>query len=224
MALTKVQARARTLEMLDGTGSSRWDVTPNGYVDRAIGLAQLREWRGLLDLNPDARSSWVTVANSGTGRYPKASLSTGSGDSANRLYRIRAVKRDDILYEFGLLSEHPRPSLDTSYTWMEEGDNLLLLPLHTSASVDVLVSHLPVPQHELSLESSAFVFPVQFEDLPLLEAAAFLLSKGGAEVDAARELKRYAAELRADAMASLRLNAMPLVFRPVDSHQSWGMQ
>ncbi len=225
--MNKADARTRTLELMDAARSTRWDITAGGFVDRTIGMVQLREWRQLLDMSPYYAVQRVTIASDANGRYARSGLDTGSGDNARRHYRVLGVKIDERPYAPVALSDFPFSEdlgAPFQYVWMEEGDSVLALPKQASKSATFLLNYLPVPQHSLADESSTFTFPAEYEDVVLLEAAAYMLgSKAGAEANPAGAMKGLAEELRRDLYASLgRLTAQGPTWKAFDDPLLWG--
>lgn len=228
MALTKAAARARVLDLMDATGNDRWDQTPNGEVDRAIGVAQSREWRRVLEANPYARFTKATFPKNGNGRIPLALLNTENGvltgDAVVSWYRLLSVSDGFRQFEQQTYRNFAGAEAAGAFTfvWYQEGDHLMSLP-QEGASLIIAYNHLPTVQHQLAGEASEFVFPDLFEDVPLLEAAAFLLAKGGAETGATVELKGLAREMREELLLSQRrLGLTGYSIVNVDNAREWG--
>lgn len=210
MAVTKALQRTRTLQFAEaisgGVTSQRWDVTANGEVDQIIGRVEDREWRLLLTANPYLKFATVTsTSDATTGRYTKASLTTGAGDTQQRFYRVLWFSVGNVVFEQvdakdWALAEQQGSS---GYIWWEEGDNLFALPKATSTVATIAVNWIPARQDQLAGESSTINFPDGFEDVVALESAARMLSKGGAESDAAQELRGDAEVLRREMTEAL---------------------
>lgn len=227
MSITKSEARSRVLKYMDATGSSRWDSTANGEVDQAIGYAADQEWRKILDANPYYKAQAISVAIPAGGQVLKTSLSTGSGNTAKRLYKVLGLVVANTPYKieqyaddyFGALS-NPGPSSLA----VEFGDYFQLFPVDVTGTSTWYVNYIPQRQDGLPTDGDAFQFPDSFEDVPLLEAAAYLLaSKNGAESDAAVPLVGLARNRRTDLLRTVeRATTQPQQIRYADSSSSWG--
>lgn len=225
MGLTKATARQRVLQLIDASGSERWDVTPNGEVDRAIGIMQAREWRRILESNPYYRFTKASYTRNASGRLPLLSLTSGTGDATTRLYRVLSVEANNFVYEQAVYRDFARAESLSAlvYVWYQEGDDLMFLPREDNQPITVAYNHLPRVQHELADEGSDFVFPEFYEDVALYEAGAMLLAKGGAETREAVELKGLAKDLRDDLLLTVRRVGMTGVsWTQTDDALAWG--
>ena len=224
---TRAQIRTRTLRRADAVGSPRWDTTAgsSGEVDQILGLAFDKEWRRILNANRYYRYAKRTPTSNSSGRYVLSDLDSGSGDTVQRLYRIIKVVIDDILYKHSRFDLWPQAE-DKGWSprvWWREGDDVFALPKQASkAATGIYVNHIPARIDNLSADTVNITFPDGYEDIGCLEAAALILSKGGAETQASSELKALAEEMRADMLQDIaRLSTEPLRFEPEDSAMDW---
>lgn len=230
MAFTRTQYRTRTLRRMDGEASDRWDDTagPAGEIDQVLGVEHDRAWRKILNANPYYRMSKRTPTSDASGRYAISDLSSGSGDSAERFYRVIEVLINNRRYPFEhrtrdhLLAQEIEAQ--AGYYCYQEGDYLIAMPLSVSTqATGIWVNHLPTRIDNLSADSSDVTFPDGYEDIVCLRAAARLLRKGGAEVTAADVLDVDADELEGDMLADLkRFSVDPLRVEYGDSSADWG--
>src|SRR3990167_965103 len=97
MSLTRAQYRTRIAQRMDATSSSRWDATPGtgGEIDPILSHVFDREWRTILTHAPSVRIGTRTPTSNASGRYALSDLNSGSGDTLQRLFRIRSVVIDD---------------------------------------------------------------------------------------------------------------------------------
>lgn len=229
MSITKAQARSRVLNFMDAAGSSRWDTTPNGEVDQAIAYSADQEWRTILDANPYVTSQVVTTPIGAGGQVLKTVLTTGSADTSRRLYKILGlninqtpIKVEQFSSDYlGAFVAGAQPLVAYEF-----GDYFQILPTTLAGTSSLwFVNYLPTKFDALSGESINFIFPDSFEDVPLLEAGAYLLaSKAGAESDSAVALVGLARKRRTDMLRALeRPTTRPAEMRYNDSSAAWGV-
>lgn len=229
MSDTRVNLRTRTQRRMDAVGSPRWNTTggATGELDQIGGLVHWREWRRLLNVNRNLRlGSRAITSSASTGRYALSALNQGAADTLETLYRILSFQVDNIPYQqvafedFSLAEALGLPG----NVWWREGDNIMTLPKQFSKAATVWVNHLPARLDLLSGDGISVTFPDGYEDVLCLEWAALALSKGGAETEAARDLKGLAEEMRQDMLQDLgRLGTEPLQMRYWgDSAADWG--
>ena len=230
MSYTKAQIRTAVMQEADAvvgsSFSSRWDTTVGGEVDRIISMVFEREWRRILAANRYYRTQKVTTTtDASTGRIPISALTTGAGDTAKRFHRVINVEKGLIPYRQVELADMPlAESLGASpYSWYQEGTDLMFLPKEFSASFNIIVNWLPVRPDALSLETSVLDFPTEWEELLRYEAAAWVLSKGGAESPAVSDLKTLAEDIRVDMLQEVaRVSTNPDQMRFPDHPFTWG--
>lgn len=229
MSYTKATIRTATLDEADArvgaVTSPYWDVTPGGEVDRKIGKVFDREWRRILNVNRFYRMQKVTVATDSNGRIAKTSLNTSTGDTLKRAYRVIFVKQGTQPYRFTKFTDNPlgEDNGSASYTWYEEGTSLMFLPKLANTSFDIWVNYLPQRPDRLSGEGIAVDFPEDYEELIPLEAAAWMLAKGGTETQAAAELRAGAEDIRSDMLQDIaRISTNPDTMQFPDHPFEWG--
>ena len=106
--------------------------------------------------------------------------------------------------------------------WLED-TNLILSPNAASLSIEVVVSHVPPLPSSLSDGFQIVVFVEPYEMLLSLGTAVYMLTKGGAETDAAAELKGLADAMRGSLLTQIsRRIASPQVWRFGDFPSEWG--
>ena len=221
--LTKATARTRCTQFADAVGSARWDVAANGEVDRTIGLCQNDEWRKLLDWNPYYKVNEITSTLDSSGNLLKSALQTGTTDSIKYPYRILVFKVGGIPYKEVKFSDHSGTNAQPYRCFYEYGDQYTVFPTQASGAFTAVVNYTPVPQHQLSGEGVTFTFPEGFEDIPLLEAAAEMLAKGGAETEAGQYMRVRAATKRAQMYAAIGRGTLnPIQWKYQDAAQDWG--
>lgn len=230
MSITKLAARTRTLQFMDATGSLRWDTTANGEVDQAISYTADQEWRTILDANPYVATQAITTPLITGGTVAKSTLTTGAGDTVKRLYKVLGlnvnltpVKIEPFATDY--LGAFVAGAASQPTIAYEFGDNFQILPTSLGGTSSIwFVNYLPARFDTLATDNSFFPFPDSFEDVPLLEAAAYLLaSKGGAESEAAIPLVGLAKKRRADMLRTLeRPTTAPMQMRYADSSATWG--
>lgn len=225
MTITKAELRTRVLNMADASGSDRWDDTAGGEVDEIIGVAFDREWKRILNANPYYRVGRRTPTSDSSGYYAVSDLTSGSGNSAERLYRVIAFSVDSTVYEETRLDQYLFPSTSSpqpQYLWYFEGSYIVALPLTASKQATVIVNHLPTRTDDLSAEDSTVTFPDGYEDVVVCSAAALILMKGSAEAGAAASLEIQAEELRQDMLQDIaRRSLKPIGIRYNDSVSDW---
>jgi hypothetical protein len=165
----------------------------------------------------------INASTDGTGVIQKTALTTGSADTVKNLNKILVLRVGQIPYKEVHFSDHGGFLSQPYRCYYEYGDQYNVFPVSANTAFEAVVNFLPCPQHQLATESSIFTFPEGFEDVPLLEAAAELLGKGGAEVSAAQAMQIRAAKKRDDMYSSLGRGTLnPIQWKYADSAQDWG--
>lgn len=231
MTWTRAQLRTFTQRVADAEGSDRWNTTvgETGEIDRFLGIAHDREWKTLLNANPRLRISKRTPTADSSGRFAVTDLSSGSGDSKEWFYRIYgpriSVSNDwyrEVPGDSALLAWENNSS---GNVWYRQGDYLHVLPKPTSGTVatGIWVAHLPTRVDLLTADSVVFTFPVGYEPIVAYEAGALMLSKGGAETQAAQDLRYTAGLMRSDMLSDFaRDTTGPKEWRYSDDPREWG--
>lgn len=225
---TKATLRTAVLQQADAVGSDRWDITPGGEVDGIISMVFDSEWKKILNANRYVKYASVLVnTDPVTGRIPKTSLSTGTGDSQQRFYRILAVigPTDNIVYSPAEFLEIPLGETFAANVrvFYLEGDNIFILPKQLNVQFDFRVNWLPTRPADLSAENVTVTFPTDYQDVIKYEAAAWMLTKGGAETAASAEMRQFADVLRTEMLQDLaRISTDQDQIRYPDSRFEWG--
>jgi hypothetical protein len=232
VAYTRAQVRTQVLQNADAVGSERWDSATagaQGETDQKIGRAYDRWWARILAVNPRYRYAKRTPTTSAAGLIALSDLSSGSGDSAERYYRVLGVVIAQRRYEFtDAPAQHEQAhAIDSGtgpYVWWRGGDSLYTLPAVASTVVTgVWVNHRPTAVHQLSADSVDVTFPDGYEDVANWEAAADLLMKGAEETGASIECRAMAQALGADLLADVQRDAAgPIRVQYGDDGSAWG--
>lgn len=223
MTVTRAQAMTNTREMMDATGSARWG---DPIVRTVLGIITDVEWGGILAANPFYRfaSRSVTCATDGT--FPYTALNSGSADATQTYYRILSVNDGSVLYRQTSFMQMPMAT-SSNYAspydkyWYDAGSNVQTLPVAANV-LTVAVNWMPPRVDSLSGDGVNIDFPDGAEVILWLEAAAMLLSKGGAENDAAQTMRAMADEQRQSLYSDIaRRAARPLSLGFNDGASEW---
>lgn len=226
MSVTRTQAVANVREVADATGSSRWSDT---WIKTVLGLVGMREWAGILGANPSYRLNAVSTTADSSGLVAYSALSTGSADSAKNFHKILAVTDGQSVYrqrEFkdGPLATTASVALLSSPEWYDAGQNLQILPAAGTA-LTITVNWMPTRIDSLSGDGVTIDFPEGSEVILWLEAAAMLLSKGGAENEAAETMRAMAQQEREMMYQRIqRRSTNPMYLGFADTSSEWGGQ
>jgi hypothetical protein len=227
-AYTKGTLRTAVLQQADAVGSDRWDATAGGEVDQIISDCFDREWKNILNANQYYTYAQVLVnTDAVTGRVPFASLSTGTGDTLQRLYRIIAVigPTDNIVYNPATFREIPLGETFAANVrvFYREGDKIFILPKQLNTPFDFRVNWIPARPGDLSTDNIAINFPNEYQNILRWEASAWMLTKGGAETPASAELRQFAQVLRDDLLNDVaRFSTDQDQLSYPDSRFEWG--
>lgn len=225
MAYTRAQLMSNTREMMDATNSQRWS---DAFVRTALGGVGSSEWHGILNANPYYRFAQRSVTTNSSGQFAYAALNSGSGDSAQNWNRILAVTDGNVVYRQTAFMAVPLATSSnyqttSDYLWYDAGENVQALPVTSGLALTVAVNYTPPRIDELSADSITVDFPSGHESILWLEAGAYLLSKGGAENDAAQTLRAMAEQERQDMYSSIaRRAARPNFLGYPDTASDWG--
>ena len=224
MSYTRTQLMANTREMMDATNSQRWS---DAFVRTALGGVGSSEWQGILAANPYFRFGQRAVTTDASGQFAYTDLNAGSGDSAQNWNRILAITDGNTVYRQTAFMDVPLATTSNYQTssgllWYDAGDDVQILPVSSGLALTVTVNHTPPRIDELSADSVTVDFPSGHESILWLEAAAYLLSKGGAENDAAQTLRAMAERERQDMYAAIsRRAARPNFLGYPDTSGDW---
>lgn len=225
MAFTRAELITEARALADAESDVRWNATT---IRRHLDTVFDAEWGRVLAAFPTTRIGHRTAAVSADGYVEKSALSSGTGDTEERFYRILGVRDGIRTYalsdladnlvtsELGGSLEHWGPV----YWW--EGDRLRLSPIPSAGTVTVTVSHRPPLPNALSGDGVTVTFPEPYEMLLAYGTAARMLTKGGAETGAAADLIATADDIRDDMLADLsRRDQVPVTWRYTDSRSDW---
>lgn len=230
MAFTRAQYRTRVLRRLDSEAAGRWDTTAgsDGEVDQVLGLVFDREWRRILNANRFYRMQKIQPTADADGRYALSALSTGSGDSQKRLYRILGVIINGSRYSQESIEKYMlATTYNTGYcVWYQDGQYVQALPIEANkvlTSPDgFVVNYIPTRIDNLSADNVSVDFPDGYEEIICLEAASLLMGKGGAELDTTAGFRALAESLRADMLSDIaRLSTDPIRMQYPDNAADW---
>lgn len=228
---TRGQLREDALNLADAVLAQRWDATPGGEVDRRLSWVLDREWRRILDAQPYARTGKRTPTTDADGKVALSDLTIGAGDAIERLNRILLVGFGGAVYDDGsqfsrdfFLAQTMGGVNGVGRQWYRDGTHLWVPAAGPNTVADgVWVSHIPARFHTYSSDSIDVPLPEGYDDIFAYEGAAAVLVKGGAETQAAVELKAFAKEMREEFLAHYaRLSTLPLRFKFPDSASDWG--
>lgn len=204
MSITRGELRTMALQQADAVGSSRWDATAGGEVDRRLSRAADKLWGRILSAAPSVRQSIRTPQADSQGRFLVTALSdTSSADAQERFFRVHAFWLDGAEYLFAqdghkLVRAWQQSAGTTSGSrvlggerlWWRMGTYIYTLPPVANALADaVVVSHRPTLVDQLSGDGKTVEFPDGAELILATWGAAELLMKGGAETEASIALR-----------------------------------
>lgn len=235
--LSRANVRTACVRLADAYGSPRWDTTmgATGEVDQHLGTAHAKWWRRILDACRSYRVGVRTPTSDADGRYALADLSSGTAGLATRerFHRVLSVLIDRGEYE-DATQESERMLLRWSLlaageteagprTYWVAGDYLYTLPkLASTQATAIWVNHTPERLDALSDDTYDVVFPEDWYHVLFHEGAANLLMKGGAETQAAAELRQQAEAHAREMIGELtRRSTGPLVMRFPDGAADW---
>lgn len=224
VGLTRAQYIGQVREVMDAVNSTRWS---DSAISGVLGLVHRREWSGLLGANPYYRHATRSVSSAPDGTLAYTALNSGSGDSTQTWSRILAVSDGNTVYRQTTFAENPLAASSGSFLqydrmWYDAGSNLQVLPAG-AVTLSVTVNWIPPRVDQLSADTSVVDFPDGHESVLWFEAAAMLLSKGGAENDAAQTMRAIAEQERQTMYSDIqRRSAKPISLGYPDRASEWG--
>lgn len=226
MSVTVTQAIADTRQMMDAVLSQRWS---DAFIRTTLGIVSAREWSGILGANPYYRFGQITVTLDANTQFAWTALDTGTGDSTQTHYRVLAITDGEVVYRQTRFMDVPlatTTNYNTPYQrlWYDAGDNVQILPTGgVGSTLIVTVNWTPPRVDQLSADSVTIDFPDGHEVILWLEAAAMLLSKGGAENAAAQTMRAMADQERQQLYSDIgRRSATPNYMQFPDRVGDWG--
>lgn len=230
MSFTRAVYRTRTQQFADAVNSGRWDTTAGtaGEIDQLLGDEFDRSWKRILNANPYYRVSKRTPTSDANGQYAISDLTSGSGDSQERFYRILRVAINNITYPFQPRSEQEflaeSLTLYRGYYWFQEGTKLTAMPISASTTATgIWVNWIPQRIDALSADTISPSYPDGYENIVCRRAAARMLEKGGAEAAAASYLDMIADRMEDDMLqdvARVSIDAKQPAYP--DASADWG--
>lgn len=225
MAKTRAQMLELTREYMDAVDSDRWS---DSLVLTVLGSVFDKEWSNILTAAPYYTFAQRTVTQDANGQFTLASLNSGSGDTAQEMYRILNVSDGNSNYSETRYQDVPLATTANyypqfGYGYYVAGDFVQCLPIASGVTMTVGVNYKPTNIADLSSDAVTITFPNNAELLLAYQAAAELLNKGGAESQAAQTLLRMADTERADLLDDLRRRTInPTRMAYPDSRGDWG--
>jgi hypothetical protein len=229
MTWTRTQYMVAARNAADAAGSDRWT---DDEIRIALGAVHAREWKKLLNVNRYLRKQAITVTTDSNGRIELAALTTGSGNTAKRFYRVLELMTTDgaRVYQEVDFNDLPTATLSgqagsssSSSLYYLDGDYLQLLPVESGLSIIAAVNHIPPRIDQLGADTDSVEWPEDHELVIAYEAAAHILMKGATEASAAAGLQELAEQLRQDMNGDLgRKSTTPQFIGYTDRREEWG--
>jgi hypothetical protein len=187
------------------------------------------EWRGILDAAPYYRTAERMVTLDQDRTFPWASLSSGSGNAKQNVYRVLALTdtdgRDHTYTQpdrLWLLRNQAAQST-TQRLWTKNGDRVQVFGAPAGGTVYALVNWTPTPLGLLDTDSATVDWPDEWLPVLFYETAGLVLSRGGREMDEATRLIGLGDKLRQRMLASMKREAAtPYVIGADDAPWEWG--
>lgn len=200
-SLTINQLITEVRRAIDAEGAQRWT---DDEIVSALSYSHDAMWSRILESAPYYRFQSLPITTASDGTFPIASLSTGSGNSQRRFWRLSSINDGTVQYTETRFQDVP---LGTSqyyqgyyprlYYWA--GENFQILPA-TSVALTVVVSYKPTMLRDYvgSGTTNRWDIPIDFpegsEIALVYEAAYRLLMKGGAEANTSALYLRMATQ------------------------------
>jgi hypothetical protein len=187
----------------------------------------MEEWRRVLDVAPYYQVIQYTPTCDGTGFIPLTSLSQGSGDLQQNLYRILSVSFNNFIYQEVVPKDYFLANQNgvVYYCYFRNGQGISVPGLANQQATGIWVNWTPTRFDQLSTDNSFVGLPDDYYDIFTLSGAAALLFKGGAEAEAASALMAEADQKRRDRLQNLaRLSINPIQVQYDDNRFDWAAQ
>lgn len=222
MSYTRQQLDDLVKAQMDAGGSYRFE---NTLLRATMDAVFTRGWHKLLGANRYLRMAKRAVTTDANGQVTLASLDGGSGDTAERFYRVLAVAQGTIRYTPAEFIENPLgTTLSTpSFTFERQGDAIQFLPVQAGAAMSVWVNHVPQKPSALSASTATVIWPTDYEMIVVYETAGRLMAKGAAETDGTSMFQQLADDLWRDCLTDLaRFTTDPIMMGASDVPSDWG--
>ena len=224
MSLTVQQYIDNTRNMMDAASSARWtDV----FITTVLGYIFDNEYSSLLAANPYYKLANRAVTCDANGQFLLTALNSGAGDTKQYWGKILALTDGNSVYrqtEFMSvpLATTQNQGLPYMYLYYLAGDNIQVLPVSSGLALNCWVNYMPPRIDQLSAVGVAVDWPDGDESILWNLAAAELLTKGGAETQAAADIRALAASQRQSMYQDLsRRTARPLFMGYSDTASEW---
>jgi len=204
--VNRAQLIEQTREYMDAVASTRWS---DGAITTVLSQVYDEEWSNILNAAPYYTFQQLTVPTNGAGQIPFSSLNTGAADAERNFYRILSVSDGNVLYDETSFQNVPLATT-TNYLptyprlYYVAGEMVQILPVSGGTMLYVAVNYKPTALNDLSSDAIPIQFPANSEGIIVASAAAKLLLKGGAEVNAAVNFRGLASEERQQLLDDLR--------------------
>ena len=222
MSYTRQQLDDLVKAQMDASGSYRFEST---LLRATMDVVFTRGWHKILSANRYVRMAKRTVTTDAAGQITIQALDGGTGDTAERFYRVLAAAQGTILYAPAEFMENPLgTTLSTpSYTFERQGDVIQFLPVQEGTAMSVWVNHIPQKPSALSASTATVTWPTDYELIVVYETAARLMAKGAAEIDGTSMFQQLADDLWRDCLTDLaRFTTDPITMGAADTAADWG--
>lgn len=215
---------ARTRERAEAVTSTRWSATE--VLGTLVSVFE-DEWSQLLQAAPMYRvQTLMAQPTDATGVLNLSTLTTGSGSTLRRLFRIVAINDGTTMFRETDFSEVPL-ALVSNYQpvyprlYYLFGETLQALPA-TQVNLNITVNYKPPALTDLNPASDPIDFPFGSELILANGAAGRLLNKGGSESIEGQNLIREADSERISMLMDIRRRTTnPTIMRPPDHPGDW---
>lgn len=226
--VTRAELITATRWWMDAVGNTgRWDDTTDilPVLDNVFDT----EWSNILSVAPYYRAAQRVVTTDTSGKFALSSLDSGSGDTAQRFYRVLAITDDNYIYDETRFQDVPLATTTNwalPYQWYRLyylfGTTIQILPVASGVSLNVWVNYKPPVPSDLSGDAVTVDYPDNSHLILAQEAGARLLMKSGAESAGAAQLSAMADQNRQLMLLDLQRRTInPVRVMPVDDARDW---
>lgn len=202
---------------------------PSDMILDFASMVHADEWRGVLEASPYYRTVERTLTLDANRTFAWADLSSGSGDTRQRVFRVLALTDGDgrdFQYappdRLWLLRGAAVPSA-SQRLWTKNGDRVQVFGAGPGTTLYALVNYTPTAIGALASDASAIDWLEDWWPVLFYETAALTLTRGGREMDEATRLIGLGDKLRQRMLAALRREAAtPTVLGAADDVLDWG--
>lgn len=215
---------------IDAEGGSRWS---DAEIVTALSYSHDSLWSRILSAASYYRFQSLSISTDSSGLFPVSSLSTGTGNSQKRFYRILSINDGTVEYSETRFQDIP---LGTSSAYVKyyrklyylAGENYQVLPAG-STGLTVVVNYKPtmlrdyVGTGSIDKYDVAIDWPEGNENVLVYDAASRLLMKGGAEATSSALFNRMGKDELADMLDDIRrMSINPTRMAYPDTATAWG--